>query len=208
MDAILRRLAAVTIHEISKHERQPGNDFVLVAFAKAKQIVLASSSTDGPMAPRSPWDFVPTLLPVASFSAQQVTRAEAMLDLITELGDRGGRYQKSDATNRLIIDLLANQLNSSAGTTNYSKIGKRKEIGLTHTSVMDRKEAWCRRVAAALRTEFPDIFGASETIANIRKNGANLVATAAELMARNIPAPRGGRVWTATQVSRVLDQAA
>ena len=128
-----------------------------------------------------------------------------MLALLTELGNRGGRHAESDAIDRRIVDALADQYNADNGT-NESAVGKR--IGRSHTTVQNRRSAWCSRVLAKLRAEWPALYGEpyDQHIAAAKVAGARSYSDiAAHLTARRVPTPRGsGHQWHAKQVSRLL----
>lgn len=123
-----RRQAAFTISAFSKYDSS-----LIAAFAKAKDVAHAGLTRPSPKAPRSAWAFAPGGSSAAAYSSEQVSRAEAVLALLTELGNRGGgRHAESDAIDRQIVDMLADQYNADNGL-NESAVGKR--IGRSHTTI-------------------------------------------------------------------------
>jgi hypothetical protein len=197
-----RRQAAFAISEFSKYD-----SFLIAAFAEAKEIAHAGqtpSPKTADAALRSAWSFVPGESSEAVYSSEQISRAEAVLTLLTELGNRDHRHKESDALDREIINALADQYNRDAGI-NASAVAKR--INRSHTTVDNRRTAWCSRVLAKLRAEWPNFFGEpyDQHIADAKAAGAKtLTDIAGYLTARSIPTPRGnGHQWFAKQVSRL-----
>jgi hypothetical protein len=206
------RRAAVAVNEYRKLAKS-GEDFPLGALAEAMSTAQDTVARPAPATPQSPLGFmVADWSDSASLSAAQISTAEEMVAMLLAFGDRDhGVLMCQNALDREIVQRLADQINR-VGYTVPAKVGeiisKRAGFKLSRQTVDNRSAAWCKRVAKKLRATFPDLFGPSEIARDLRKNGANLVDVANELMARGIAAPRGGKVWQATQVSRLLDQAA
>lgn len=192
---------------------------MLTAFAEAQKIAHAGIARSAPAGFPSPLaSATGDWLTSVTLSPEQISTAEEIVEMLLAFGDRThGVLMRENVLDREIIGRLAHQLNTS-GRTSEAIVGKvitDREIStgninfeLSRQTVKNRKTSWCGRVAKKLRATFPDIFGPSEIAHDLRRNGANLVDVANELMARGIAAPRGGKVWQATQVSRLLDQAA
>ena len=203
------RRAAIAVNEFRKLDRKAGDSFALAALAEAMSTVQASVARPKPATPQSPLGFmVADWSDSPSLSPAQISTAQETVDMLLAFGDRDhGVLMCQNAFDREIVQRLADQINR-VGYTVEAKIGalisKRAGFKLSRQTVANRRDAWCRRVAKKLRSEFPDLFGPAEVARDIRKSGANLVDIAQELMARNIPAPRGGKVWHAKQVSRLL----
>jgi hypothetical protein len=206
-----RRDAAALLYDILEFERELKKTrefnvdfFPIAAYAFLKRIVVAGQVVPGlpRLAQRedssASWEST-------TFSDQKTRQAKDAIELIEQFGDRGGRWSEHDALDRKIINALADQYNHrNEGITNSAAVGRL--VRRSHTTIDDRKAAWCRRVLSKLRQEWPSWFGQpySKYIAEAKKAGAtNQVEIARHLTERGITTPRGKDRWHAKQVARL-----
>jgi hypothetical protein len=201
-DNAARRLAAALA--ISKFRTKDAS-FLVPVYAEARTIAHAGTEPS-PRALRSAWAFAPGGLSAATFSAEQVSVAEATLALLIEFGERRGRHTESDINDRRTLDALADQFRWDRDD-HTSDTAAGKKIGVSHTTIGNRRKEWCARVLVKLQAEWPSLFGLPYDvfISDARSCGAkSLTDIAAYLTARRIPTPSGcGHSWHAKQVSRL-----
>jgi hypothetical protein len=95
----------------------------------------------------------------ASVPAALADTAELVLRYLNEAGDLASAKPQSIEVDRRIIELMAASYFHSGGRE-FNDSAVAREVGLSHTSVRDRRLARSARIMAALHRDAPDLWDA------------------------------------------------
>lgn len=159
-----RRDVALFVRDVWRHERKrrrcrpAPHETLIAAYAAADAIVAAEVGNTFRYlgAPHGPRSCLSTLTSaVTKMSARLGDQAALVLEYLDAAGDRPGAKPESVEIDRRIIRTMARDYHR---TYHFNDSAVGKQLGLSHTSIRDRRVARAARVMSRLHADAPSLW--------------------------------------------------